>query len=130
LIVSVLAVVAFAGCERPLGGGHYNPPLVQLLADPGGWHGKRVLTAGFLSYGLSGPSLYLTSGDAAHGVAVNSIALDFTSEQLADSTLRVRVDNQYVAVTGLFEQLATGDLTLKDVGDIMVFADKSNEKRF
>jgi hypothetical protein len=125
--LALLAIGLPAACERPLGGGHHDTPLVRLLADPSTWHGKRVLTSGYLAYGFNGPSLYLTPGDASHGVESNSIGLDFAPEQLSDQKLRARVDQQHVAVTGLFLQLPTGDLVLKDVGDIMVYSEKSTE---
>ncbi len=126
--LALMAIGLLAACERPFGGGHYDTPLVRLLADPSSWHGKRVLTSGYLAYGFYGPTLYFTPGDASHGVESNGIALDFAPEQLSDQELRARVDQQHVAVTGLFRQLSTGDLILKDVGDIMVYSEKSAER--
>ena len=111
-------IALLASCERPLGGGHHNPPLVRLLANPDAWQGKRVLTAGFLALSAKGDVV------TTHWKADSPVVFP------ADKALKSRVDESYVAVAGLFKVLSTGDLILKDVGDLMVYSDKSDEREF
>lgn len=126
----VLVLLAIApGCERPLGGGHYDAPLVRLLANPDEFDSKRVLTSGYLWFGVDGPTLFLSEADAVHGVVSNGVALVFAEALAGDQTLRARADRKYVAITGLFENLGTGDMVLTEVDEVMVYSKKEGETR-
>ena len=123
MLISILA-----GCERPLGGGHYDVPLVRLLANPDEFDSKRVLTSGYLKFGVGGPKLFLSEGDAVHGVMANGVALAFSEPLASDETLKSRVDSKYVAVTGLFKSVRMGDSILNDVDDVMVYSRKDEQQ--
>ena len=127
-ILMLMLTSILGACERPLGGGHYDAPLVRLLANPNKFDSKWVLTSGYLRFGVGGPRLFLSEGDAVHGVMANGVALAFSESQMRDKTLRSRVDGRYVAVTGLFKALGTGDSILNDVDVALVYSPKDGEE--
>jgi hypothetical protein len=82
-----------------------------------------------LWFGPNGPTLFLSEADATHGVVPNGLALVFSDPLAGDQSLRARADRKYVAVTGLFENLGTGDMLLKEVDELMVYSRKEAEAK-
>lgn len=85
--------------------GQEPPPtsLVAVLANPSGYADRRIQTYGFLDMTFMEASLFLNQDDAIHHVYKNSIALDFSLEEIKRY---FKLNHQVVLIDGTFS--ATG----------------------
>jgi hypothetical protein len=57
--------------------GEFPPSLIQLLAHPDRYHGKKVQVQGFLHVRFEGTAIYLSREDAEHGITRNGFWVSF-----------------------------------------------------
>jgi hypothetical protein len=102
VLKSILVLVLAAAAHLPATAGDSAAPesrsVVALLADPAAFHEKRVRTLGFYVLAEEESALYLSAGDAEHGIYANSVWVDGegSSVDLAG------VSGRYVLVEGTF----------------------------
>lgn len=75
--------------------------IVQLIADPRTFDGKRVLTYGFATIGPERNYLYLSREDADHGLLTNAVLLDFPT--IKETLRHAQLDRRYVLIEGRFD---------------------------
>ncbi len=75
--------------------------IVQLIADPQTFDGKRVLTYGFATIGPERNYLYLSREDADHGLLTNAVLLDFPT--IKETLRHAQLDRRYVLIEGRFD---------------------------
>ena len=84
--------------------------MVQLLADPQKFHGKRVQVIGFVHFEFEGNAIYLSKEDFDYGITKNGLWLSVTGSKQTGE-LRELNDN-YAAVEGTFNAEMTGHMGL------------------
>ena len=77
--------------------------MVQLIANPRHFDGKRVLVAGFLTRGFESTALWLNKDDANMGISKNAVYVGGPSSDACPS-------GAYVQVQGIFDAKFTGHL--------------------
>lgn len=95
---------AFAQSVAPI-----NTSLIQLIASPNEYDGKRVQIVGFVRLEFEGNAIYLHQDDDVHGILKNGLWLNV--EKLPKAT-RLQVDGRYVFVEGIFSMEDRGHLGL------------------
>lgn len=83
--------------------------LVQLLAAPERYHGKRVEVVGFLRLEFEGDALYLHAEDYRYSLTRNGLWVDRTKEM---GEHQKELDRRYVRVEGTFDARRTGHMGL------------------
>src|ERR1035437_3918365 len=85
-----------------------NVSIVQLIADPQQYEGKRIHIIGYLRLEFEGDAIYLHREDFEQGIPENAIWINapkaLTNEQ------REAVNNSYVLCTGVFTSKQRGHL--------------------
>ena len=84
--------------------------LVNLIATPERYSGKKIRTYGFATMEFEGHAIFLSKADADHNVLVNSIWLDLTSTSKTIEDLS-HLDGAYVIVEGVFDSANRGHLS-------------------
>ena len=77
--------------------------MVQLIATPKQFNGKRVMVYGYLDLALrqrEGRTLYLHKEDFEHGILKNAVTLDIEGADFQERD----VDRRYVGVVGVFKE--------------------------
>ncbi len=82
--------------------------LVNLLASPRTYDGKRVQVIGYARLEFEGNALYLSALDAEHGVDSNSVWLDLSGWARASG--QPIEGNRYVVVVGTFKEAEKGHM--------------------
>ena len=93
--------------------------LVQLLANPDQYHGKRVRVTGFLHSKFEDSALYLSKADGDHLVGSNGFWIEYaddvrfmpTTQSRSDSINSVYFDGKYVTADGVFNKDTRGHLS-------------------
>jgi len=87
--------------SRPVAGVFERVSLVQLLANPETYDGRKVQAAGLFVYRGQEPALFLSGDDAANGISQNSIrvALQPPAFKLDDLA---PLDRKFIGVKGTF----------------------------
>jgi hypothetical protein len=108
-IVAVGCVVLFALSTSP----HAEDPrdmavsLIQLIANPGSFDGKRVMLTGYVVLEADNKAVYLHESDAKYGIARNAVWLEVP---LGGDSQRVRFHQRYILVEGTFNAQRRGHL--------------------
>lgn len=76
--------------------------LIQLIANPDVYHGKRVRLIGFCHFEFEGNALYLHKEDFDNHILQNAVWLD------ADMNKFGKTNNMYVVVEAVFDGNAKG----------------------
>lgn len=84
------------GCKR------YAVSLVQLIANPDQFDGKRVVVGGFLSLEFEGHALYLHQDDFRVGNTSNAVALELPANWFTSTASIDCPNNRYVQLEGEF----------------------------
>ena len=92
-----------AGSERQV----EDVSLVQLLATPERFHGKRVQVIGFLRLEFEGDALYLHQEDYRRGISKNAIWVDLPDAIRRNSK---KLTDRYVIAGGTFDSSAHGHM--------------------
>lgn len=84
--------------------------VIELIADPEAYHGKRIRVIGVASIEFEGTSLSLNKDDLIYGTS-NSIWLDIDprTELYADAE---KYDGEYVIIEGIFDKDFSGHMSL------------------
>ncbi len=110
---SSVAVRSQIRCEIEDGAGRcvlYRASLIELLARPAAFHGKKVRVIGFLKLEFEGDALYLHAEDEAHGLTNNGVWVDIPYQ---DSAPKLECKSgSYVLMEGIFNAEKTGHLGL------------------
>lgn len=83
--------------------------LIQLIANPAAFEGKRVLLTGYVVLEFENQAVYLHESDAKYGIARNGLWLDVP---LGGDSHRARFHQQYVLIEGTFNAQRRGHLGL------------------
>jgi len=85
--------------------------LVELIARPETYDGKRVRVIGFVNFEFEGNAIYLSADDWKHGVGRNSLWIDPPQGFESDSGPTARQPNRrYVIVEGTFNAKNRGHM--------------------
>jgi hypothetical protein len=85
--------------------GMYEVSLVQLIANPDSFEGKRVAVIGFLNTEFEGDALYLHQEDWGAGIPLNSVSLVVPPNWFKNSACR---SQSYVLLHGVFTAKTKG----------------------
>jgi len=116
LILAILALSKSGSAQAP----HAEPPavsIVQLLASPDKYDGKRVAAFGFLTIGQENNNLYFGKTDYDNDLLVNSIWIGLSNEMLK----RIgELNMKYVRIVGVFHLGHEGrkSLAVGGIGEI------------
>ena len=89
--------------------------LVQLIATPERYDGKRVMVIGYLRLEFEGNALYLHSEDYRHSILHNRIRIRASSDMEKNSR---KINNHYVLMVAVFDAPHEDDNesgTLRDI---------------
>jgi len=92
------------GCKR------FDVSLVQLIANPDQFDGKRVVVGGFLSLEFEGRALYLHQDDFRVGNTSNAVALELPADWLTSTASIDCPSYRYVRLEGEFSSQNTGHM--------------------
>ena len=81
--------------------------LVQLIATPERFHGKRVRVIGFVRLEFEGDAIYLHGDDYKHRLSRNGLWIDVPEKMEAR---RAEFDRRYVLIEGVFDAQNRGHL--------------------
>jgi len=98
-------------CEQVAGDGSctiYGVSLVELIADPQTWDGRRVRVVGYLNLEFEGDAIYLHQEDHAHSIHSNGLWVGFAS----DTPRQPACNRRYVLIEGTFSARHTGHMGL------------------
>lgn len=85
------------GCKR------FAVSLIQLIANPDQFAGKRVVVSGFLSLEFEGHALYLNQDDFRVGNTSSAVALELPANWFRSNASIDSPGNHYVQLEGEFE---------------------------
>lgn len=102
-MLSVLVMISLSSTTVAIAEKETSAPcsIVQLIADPQTFDGKRVLTYGFATIGPERNYLYLSREDADHGLLTNAVLLDLPT--MKETLRHAQLDSRYVLVEGRFD---------------------------
>jgi hypothetical protein len=94
--------------------------LVQLIANPTVFDGKRVILKGYVVLEFESQHMYLSEADATHGITRNSVWLDVSHVIYAK---RAQFHGHYIFVEGTFSARRRGHLGMAsgEIGNISRF---------
>jgi hypothetical protein len=104
--MSVIAPCSVAHADDPL---EIAVSLIQLIANPTAFDGKRVLVKGYITLEFENQAIWLSELDAKHIITRNSLWLDVDDPVYAN---RARFHNRYGLVVGTFTARRHGHLSL------------------
>jgi hypothetical protein len=113
--VVVVALSASSHADEPR---DMSVSLIQLIANPASFDGKRVLLTGYVVLESENTAVYLHESDARYGIARSGLWL---AMPLGGESHRARFHQRYVLIEGTFNARRRGHLelfsgTLEDVG--------------
>ncbi len=85
--------------------------LVQLIATPEKYHGKRMQVIGYLHLEFEGDAIYLHKEDYDHGIEANAIWVNF-ADKLEKKKNTKDYSDKYVIILGTFNMNDRGHLGL------------------
>ena len=90
----------------------FSPSIVELLAQPVRYHGKRVRVKGFLHVRFEGTAIYLSREDAEHLITRNGfwVTFDPKATRFEDGDEPKQLDAKYVLIEGTFDKNGFGHL--------------------
>ena len=89
----------------------YDVSLVQLIANPEKYHGKRVQVVGYLNLEFEGNAIYLHQEDFTNNLVKNAFWVDF-SERVKQEKKLTDYNKKYVIIIGLFDMNLKGHMSL------------------
>lgn len=89
--------------------------MVQLIAEPEQFHGKRIAVVGFLNIEFEGNALYLHREDFRNRIGDNAIGVNVTPNWLPKTQCR---NQGYVRLVGIFNAKNTGHMGGHSAGSI------------
>ncbi|GAA4317695.1 hypothetical protein [Flaviaesturariibacter amylovorans] len=89
----------------------HNVSLVQLIANPEKYDGKKIQVIGFLQVQFEGNAVYLHEEDYRHGISSNGFWVSF-SDKLRRHRKVGQYSNRYVILIGTFRADRRGHMGL------------------
>jgi hypothetical protein len=105
-VLSVISPCSLVNAENPL---EIAVSLIQLIANPTAFDGKRVLVKGYVTLEFEKQAIWLSELDAKHIITRNSIWLDVENPVYAN---RAKIHTRYALVVGTFNAGRRGHLGL------------------
>ena len=91
----------------------WGPSLVELIARPELYDGRRVRVIGFVNFEFEGDAIFLSSEDWKHSVVTNSLWVEAPPGFQSDSgPARKQPNRRYVIIEGTFNARKRGHLGL------------------
>jgi hypothetical protein len=87
----------------------YHTSLVDLIANPARWNGKRVIVDGFMHLEFEGNAIYVSEQDCRHFITKNGVWVDFREGSYGEAQA---LNDHYVRVQGTFDSKQRGHLGL------------------
>jgi hypothetical protein len=103
--VALVMVVALATSPRAENPRDTTVSLIQLIATPTTFDGKRISLVGYVVLEADHNAVYLSESDARYGIARNALWLDVPAVGEDD---RVRLHEKYVLIEGRFNARRRG----------------------
>jgi len=96
----------------------YVISIIKLIATPEKYHGKKVITSGFLNLQFEGTAIYIHKDDCDYGLNKNGFWVDFSDQVTSEQ--RAKVNGKYVLLEGTFDMERAGHFglwsgTIKDI---------------
>lgn len=79
-----------------------NVSMINLIATPTRYHGKKVIVEGFVHVEFEGNMIYFSENDYKHGLDKNALWIDITREQMNSPAFK-NCQNKYAFVKGIFD---------------------------
>jgi hypothetical protein len=116
--VGLLLFFALASSSRAEDLRDDSVSLIQLIANPASFDGKRVRLTGYVMLEADNRAVYLHESDAKYGIARNALWLDVP---LGGESHRVQLHGRYALIEGTFNARRRGHRelfsgTIEDVG--------------
>ena len=89
----------------------YQISMIQLIANPNQFHGKKVMIAGFLRLEFEGNGIYIHKEDYRNGIAKNGLWVETQGRKLTSNIQPCR-SGQYALIEGTFNSQHTGHMGL------------------
>ena len=99
LAVAFVAIVALSATSGADGPREPTVSLIQLIANPASFDGKRVRLTGYVMLEVENTAVYLHESDARYGITRNAVWLDVP---LGGESRRVQFHQRYVVIEGTF----------------------------
>ena len=99
LAVAFVAIVALSATSRADVPRDATVSLIQLIANPASFDGKRVQLTGYVVLEVENTAVYLHESDAKYGITRNAVWLDVP---LGGDSRRVQFHQRYVLIEGTF----------------------------
>jgi len=103
--VALVMIVAVATSPRAEDPRDTTVSLIQLIATPATFDGKRVSLVGYVVLEADHSAVYLSESDARYGIARNALWLDIPA---VGESERVRLHQRYVFIEGRFNARRRG----------------------
>ncbi len=84
--------------------------MIQLIANPQAYDGKKVRLIGFLRLGFEGDAIYLHKEDYEHGISSNGLWIDVPREMTKDQ--QQIVNTQYAICEAVFRASGHGHMDM------------------
>jgi hypothetical protein len=122
LAVGSVVVVALSTSHRAEEPRDMAVSLIQLIANPAAFDGKRVLLTGYVVLEAENTAVYLHESDARYGITRNGLWLEVP---LGGESHRARFHQRYVLIEGTFNARRRGHRelfsgTLEHIGRLEV----------
>ena len=101
-LVMVVALATSPRAEDPRGS---TVSLIQLIATPATFDGKRISLVGYVVLEADHNAVYLSESDARYGITRNALWLDIAA---VDEDERLRFHQRYVFIEGRFNARRRG----------------------
>ena len=108
LILIAQINICLGGASKPI-----NVSLINLIASPDDFHGKKVRVIGVSVIEFEGDSLYLSREDVLNGVTKNAVWLSLNYNILGKTEENLEENNgQYALIEGIFNKNNLGHMEL------------------
>lgn len=105
--VGLVVMAALASSSRASGPGDMAVSLIQLIASPGSFDGKRVVVTGYVMLEFENTAVYLHESDARYGIFRNGLWLDVSVD---DEIRRAQLHGRYAVIEATFSARRRGHL--------------------
>lgn len=131
MLLSTAATAQMKGYFRDAGNDSQDVSLVQLIANPEKYDGKRVRFIGFLRIEFEGDAIYFHREDYDRGLSRNALWVHIPSDM--KNTEKSATDKHYVICVGVFRANGHGHMGLfsgevSDVRRIQVWPHGDSEQ--
>jgi hypothetical protein len=87
----------------------YSISLIQLLANPEKYHGKKIHVMGYLNLEFEGNAIYLHKEDYEHSLVKNGFWVEISNKTMKNGK---EINQKYVLIEGEFDMNSHGHMGL------------------